>query len=84
MRTACRRTAFWRKQTCSLSAITKGIRVRRRLRPVGAPTPENGVFGTDFWHAVEFSRSGRAPVRTFRSIAGQPVKPSRPDLRLSK
>ena len=25
-------------------------------------TPD-GVFGIDFWHAVEFSRSGRAPIR---------------------
>ena len=29
-------------------------------------------FGTDFWHAVEFSRSGRAPLAIFRSSAGQP------------
>jgi len=42
---------------------------RRRSR---AP-PMTGFFGTDFWHAVEFSRNGRAPVEVFRPVAGQPV-----------
>src|SRR3954451_17998135 len=48
--------------------ITKGIRI-------GAHecAPMTGLFGTDFWHAVEFSRNGRAPARVFRPIAGQPI-----------
>src|SRR3954451_3642684 len=48
--------------------ITKGIRI-------GAHecAPMTGLFGTDFWHAVEFSRNGRAPTRVFRPFAGQPI-----------
>ena len=29
-------------------------------------------FGTDFRYAVEFSKNGRTPFRTFRSVLGQP------------
>src|SRR3954452_8454668 len=36
-------------------------------------SPRDGVFGTDFWHAVEFSRNGRAPVRVSRPVVGQPI-----------
>src|SRR3954452_25100807 len=36
-------------------------------------TPMTGFFGTDFWHAVEFSRNGRAPVRVSRPVVGQPL-----------
>src|SRR3954463_1806343 len=38
-----------------------------------ASTPMTGFFGTDFWHAVEFSRNGRAPVQVLRPVVGQPV-----------
>src|SRR3954463_11219358 len=38
-----------------------------------ASTPMTGFFGTDFWHAVEFSRNGRAPVRVSRPVVGQPL-----------
>jgi hypothetical protein len=30
-------------------------------------------FGTDFWHAVEFSRNGRAPAEVSRPVLGQPI-----------
>jgi hypothetical protein len=33
-------------------------------------TPPDGVVGTDFRHAVEFSRSGRAPSAAFRLVSG--------------
>jgi hypothetical protein len=29
-------------------------------------------YGTNFRHAVEFSRSGRAPSRPFQAVQGQP------------
>ena len=35
-----------------------------------APHFADGVVGTDFRHAVEFSRSGRAPSRAFRLVSG--------------
>src|SRR3954454_6976862 len=35
--------------------------------------PMTGFFGTDFWHAVEFSRNGRAPVGVSRPVVGQPL-----------
>jgi len=36
--------------------------------------PQRG-FGIDFWHAVEFSRSGRSPVKTLAGpSSGQPFK----------
>ena len=31
------------------------------------------MFGIDFWHTVEFSRSGRAPTRPFGRSRGNPV-----------
>src|SRR5213082_1868738 len=49
--------------------ITKGI----RIGGVTSDTPMTGFFGSDFWHAVEFSRNGRAPVEVFRPVAGQPL-----------
>src|SRR3954454_14482244 len=48
--------------------ITKGIRTGH-----ACASPMTGFFGTDFWHAVEFSRNGRAPTRVFRPFAGQPI-----------
>ena len=42
--------------------ITKGIR-RGSHRTVNRPAPHGRGFGIDFWHAVEFSRSGRTPFR---------------------
>jgi len=38
--------------------------------PEIAPHPRTGFVGTDFRHAVEFSRSGRAPSTAFRLISG--------------
>src|SRR4051794_13290756 len=32
--------------------------------------PMTGLFGTDFWHAVEFSRNGRAPVAAVQTLTG--------------
>src|SRR5947208_12559570 len=46
--------------------------------------PMTGFFGTDFWHAVEFSRNGRAPVRVFRPVVGQPVHAMSATATLSK
>jgi hypothetical protein len=34
----------------------------------------NAIYGTNFRHAVEFSRSGRAPSQAFRPDPGQPMK----------
>jgi len=48
-------------QTSLASVFTKGIRPRARRTVRSAGSPRDGVFGIDFWHAVEFSRSGRAP-----------------------
>ena len=45
----------------SLSRAGKSRRVRREL-----------IYGTNFRHAVEFSRSGRTPSRPFRGDPGQP------------
>src|SRR3954451_14967116 len=47
-------------------------------------TPMTGFFGTDFWHAVEFSRNGRAPVGAFRPVVGQPIHAMSVRLPLSK
>src|SRR5437588_11434832 len=46
----------------------------RQLIRLGAceHAPGRG-FGTDFWHAVEFSRNGRAPVEVSRPVVGQPL-----------
>ena len=46
-----------------------------RLDRAAVPAPD-GVFGIDFWHAVEFSRIGRAPIEAFRPFSGQPFKPT--------
>ena len=56
--------------------------VRRYPKITGRP--DDGVFGTDFWHAVEFSRNGRAPTRVSRPIAGQPIHAMPAHTRLSK
>src|SRR3954462_8825373 len=49
-----------------------------------ARTPMTGFFGTDFWHAVEFSRNGRAPVRVSRPVVGQPLHAMSAAVSLSK
>jgi hypothetical protein len=41
--------------------------------------PTDGVFGIDFWHAVEFSRCGRAPNQGPSGlVSGQLTQLSRP------
>jgi hypothetical protein len=55
-----------RHKSCT-SAITKCARLRS---PAGVA---HGFFGADFWHTVEFSRDGRAPVRSSRTVPGQPA-----------
>jgi hypothetical protein len=40
--------------------------------PEGSPTRVVAFYGTNFRHAVEFSRSGRTPSRPFRGDLGQP------------
>jgi len=47
----------------------KGIRTCAG-QPTGRPSPRDGVqtIGIDFWHAVEFSRSGRASIEPFRAV----------------
>ena len=42
-------------------------------RDFGRPC-RRGFYGTNFRHAVEFSRSGRAPSPSSRPASGQPVK----------
>ncbi len=58
-----------RKSDADLSRRADRIRLsnQKEFRPDGAheaiappPTPGTGLFGIDFRHAVEFSRSGRA------------------------
>src|SRR5262249_29173992 len=44
------------------SVFTKGIRPEVAPDRMVRRHPGDGVFGIDFWHAVEFSRSGRAPT----------------------
>src|SRR5437763_13855210 len=46
--------------------------------------PGTGFVGTDFWHAVEFSRNGRAPVRVSRPVVGQPLHAMSVAIPLSK
>src|SRR4051812_28214935 len=68
-----------------LHIITKGIRTEATPRPrTWTGTPMTGFFGTDFWHAVEFSRNGRAPVGAFRPVVGQPIHAMSVRLPLSK
>ena len=45
-------------------------RAARTTRMSRRRQPETGFFGIDFWHAVEFSRSGRAPNQAFRPGLG--------------
>jgi len=37
-----------------------------------AEATQTRTFGTDFWHAVEFSRDGCAPAGVSRPVSGQP------------
>ena len=48
--------------------------VARDPERVVRASPRTGFFGIDFWHAVEFSRSGRAPIRAFRLVLGATVR----------
>src|SRR5215213_364099 len=43
----------------------------RNGRMTDPQNPRTGFVGTDFRHAVEFSRSGRAPIKVSRLISGQ-------------
>jgi len=54
---------------------TKGIRHGIEERSDDRPQPpRTGFVGTDFRHAVEFSRSGRAPIEASRPVSGQLAK----------
>ena len=50
---------------------TKGIS-KTLLR--GGPSTRVLLYGTNFRHTVEFSRSGRTPSRPSRAVRGQPTK----------
>src|SRR5215207_1098752 len=53
---------------------TKGIHPQNQKKPnMSLPQPcrRGKKNGTDFRHAVEFSRSRRTPVWIFRSVSGQ-------------
>jgi hypothetical protein len=56
-----------------VARCTKGISSRSR-RPEGRRrgVDESYIYGTNFRHAVEFSRSGRTPSRLSRAGQGQP------------
>ncbi len=60
---------IWQKQT-SLVCNTKGIPHRQTRQAQTHPTHRPGVIGIDFWHAVEFSRSGRTPTEASRLVVG--------------
>jgi hypothetical protein len=51
-------------------------RMYQRNLPHGPCDPWDGgcAYGTDFRHAVEFSRSGRTPSQPFPAVPGQPTK----------
>ncbi len=51
----------------------KEFRPRTKPDHAGQTALAGRGFGTDFWHAVEFSRNGRTPVRAFRPFLGQPT-----------
>jgi len=54
----------------SLARCTKGI-----VHVINNDHVPRGItYGTNFRHAVEFSRSGRTPLQPFRSASGQPMK----------
>jgi hypothetical protein len=50
------------------SSMPKEFRLECARTWRSAACPEDGVFGIDFRHAVEFSRSGRAPVSTLAGL----------------
>ena len=52
------------------------------VRKPASHTPDE-VFGIDFWHAVEFSRIGRAPIEAFRLGLGATVQTYSGGTRLS-
>ena len=54
----------------SLARCTKGIAHEINNDHV----PRGITYGTNFRHAVEFSRSGRTPLQPFRPASGQPMK----------
>jgi len=52
---------------CSMYQRNRGARPDGRAR-------RGLTYGTNFRHAVEFSRSGRTPLQPFRPASGQPMK----------
>ena len=42
----------------------------KEIRPVSVCTVTDTGFGIDFWHTVEFSKSGRTPLTTCDSLVG--------------
>src|SRR5665647_1756612 len=69
----------WPRRTVNLASI-KCCRIRLAMSPSSAKAHPNGLahafsamtIGIDFWHAVEFSRSGRASIRVSRPFWRQP------------
>ena len=55
-----------------LARCTKGISSRSGCHEGHRIADESYIYGTNFRHAVEFSRSGRAPSQLFRAGQGQP------------
>src|SRR5665647_1095504 len=69
----------WPRRTVNLASI-KCCRIRLAMSPSSAKARPSGLahafsamtIGIDFWHAVEFSRSGRASIRVSRPFWRQP------------
>ena len=59
-----------------IARCTKGIVRDHRLRDGRG---RGYAYGTNFRHAVEFSRSGRTPARPFRAVRGNPRNATRSD-----
>src|SRR5687768_3203079 len=60
-------TASGREQTLNVCHLPK------ESSPVPDEPARTGFVGTDFWHAVEFSRIGCAPLGVSRPVVGQPA-----------
>jgi len=53
-----------KESSISTKGIARGSRPHTHPKADTKPPPRNeDKFGIDFWHAVEFSRSGRTPTR---------------------
>jgi hypothetical protein len=63
-----RRTITGSFELANVARCTKGI----SFAPARRMRDESCVYGTNFRHAVEFSRSGRTPSGPFRDDRGQP------------